>query len=304
MQALRADVAKIRVTIRSFLFVPGDSGKKLRKAAESDADALIVDLEDAVAPQEKAQARSIAREFVAGHPERGCWVRINPLETADALADLRAVMPSAPAGIVLPKPQGAQDAIQLGKMLDVLEQECGVPAGRTAILPVATERPAALFHLHEYAGATKRLAGLTWGAEDLGAAVGASANRDAEGEWLPPYQLARSLCLFAAAAAAVPAIDTVFTDYRNLEGLRASAARARRDGFSGMLAIHPAQVGIINESFLPSSEEVERARRIVELFEAAPEVGTVGLDGRMLDRPHLVQARRILELARGLKTES
>lgn len=292
------------VTIRSFLFVPGDSSKKLLKAADSDADALIVDLEDAVAPREKPRARSIAREFVAEYRERGCWVRINPLDTEDALPDLRALMSSAPAGIVLPKPYGAKDAIQLGKLLDVLEQESDLPPGSTAILPVATERPGALFRLHEYARSTERLAGLTWGAEDLGAALGASANRDGQGNWLPPYELARSLCLFAAAAAAVPAIDTVFTDYRDHDGLRASADRARRDGFSGMLAIHPAQVAIINEAFLPSSAEIERARRVVELFRATPDAGTVGLDGRMLDRPHLLQAQRILEAARRLKLET
>jgi citrate lyase subunit beta / citryl-CoA lyase len=292
------------VTIRSFLFVPGDSSKKLLKAAGSDADALIVDLEDAVASREKLRARSIAREFVAEHRERGCWVRINPLDTEDALLDLRALMSSAPTGIVLPKPRGAKDAIQLGKLLDVLEQECDLPPGSTAILPVVTERPGALFHLHEYARSTERLAGLTWGAEDLGAAVGASANRDGQGNWLPPYELARSLCLFAAAAAAVPAIDTVFTDYRDADGLRASADRARRDGFSGMLAVHPAQVAIINGSFLPSSAEIERAKRVVELFAATPDAGTVGLDGRMLDRPHLLQAQRILEAARRLKLET
>lgn len=290
--------------VRSFLFVPGDSSKKLHKAAESDADALIVDLEDAVAPREKPRARSIAREFVADHGDRNCWVRINPLDSEDALADLRALVSSAPAGIVLPKPQGAKDAIQLGKLLEVLEQEHDLPSGSTAILPVATERPGALFHLHEYAKATGRLAGLTWGAEDLGVATGASAVRDEHGNWLAPYELARSLCLFAAAAAAVPAIDTVFTDYRDHEGLRRSAERARRDGFSGMLAIHPAQVAIINESFLPSRAEVERATRIVELFAATPQAGTVGLDGQMLDRPHLLQAQRILEAAKRLKPET
>lgn len=292
------------VTIRSFLFVPGDSSRKLVKAAESDADALIVDLEDAVASREKPRARSIAREFLLEHRKRCCWVRINPLDTEDALADLRALMSSAPAGIVLPKPYGAKDVIQLGKLLDVLEQEHDLPAASTPILPVATERPGALFHLHEYARSTERLAGLTWGAEDLGAAVGATANRDGQGNWLPPYELARSLCLFAAAAAEVPAIDTVFTNYRDHDGLRASADRARRDGFSGMLAIHPAQVAIINESFLPSSAEVERATRIVDLFAATPDAGTVGLDGQMLDRPHLLQAQRTLEVARRLKPET
>lgn len=303
MQAFGPDVAKAAV-IRSFLFAPGDSGRKLSKAAASAADAVIVDLEDSVASSEKARARSIAREFLREHRDRECWLRINPLDSEEALADLRALLPAAPAGIVLPKPYGAKDVIQLGKLLDVLEQESNLPEGRTLILPITTERPAALFHMHEYAGSTERLAGLTWGAEDLSAAVGASGTRDDEGDWLAPYQLARSLCLFAAAAAAIPAIDTVYTDYRDDVGLRASAARARRDGFSGMLAIHPAQVGIINEAFLPSSEEIEQARRVVELFKAAPDAGAVGLQGKMLDRPHLLHAQRILETAKRLKPES
>jgi citrate lyase subunit beta/citryl-CoA lyase len=289
---------------RSLLFVPGDNGRKLEKAAESAADAIIVDLEDSVAPAEKPRARSIAREFLSDHRDRGCWLRINPLDTEDALADLRALMPSAPAGIVLPKPRGAKDAVQLGKLLDVLEQEYDLPRGRTSILPIATERPEALFHLQEYAGATARLGGLTWGAEDLSAALGASGTRDESGNWLAPYQLARSLCLIAAAAAGVPAIDTVYTDYRDDAGLRAFASAARRDGFSGMLAIHPAQVSVINDAFRPSREEIGRARRIVELFAASPDAGTIGLDGVMLDRPHLVQARRILEVAERLKSES
>jgi citrate lyase subunit beta/citryl-CoA lyase len=289
---------------RSFLFVPGDSGRKLEKAAESAADAIIVDLEDSVAPREKARARSIALEFVSGHAGRGCWVRINPLDTEDALADLRALMPSAPAGIVLPKPSGAKDTVRLGKLLDVLEQEYGLPAGGTPILPIATERPEALFGMQDYAGATARLAGLAWGAEDLSAMLGASAIRDGGGNWLAPYQLARSLCLFAAAAAGVPAIDTVYTDYRNETGLKSFAAAARRDGFSGMLAIHPSQVPVINEAFVPTAEEIERARRIVQLFAASPNAGTIGLDGIMLDRPHLVQAGRILEAAKRLKSQS
>jgi len=284
--------------IRSFLFVPGDSGKKLLKASGSGADALIVDLEDSVAAREKPRARSMARDFMSEHPELELWVRINPLDTEDALADLRSLMPSGPAGIVLPKPHGARDAIQLGKLLDVLEQECDLSAGSTAVLPIATERPAALFHMHEYIGATSRLFGLTWGAEDLSAAVGASRTRDDNGNWLGPYGLARSLCLVTAAAAGVRAIDTVFTDYRDEEGLRAYAQNARRDGFNGMLAIHPAQVAIINEAFLPSGAEVERAQRIVDLFAENPHAGTIGLDGQMLDRPHLTQARGILELAK------
>lgn len=301
MQAIGVDVAETRVT-RSFLFVPADSEKKLLKAIESDADAVIVDLEDSVAANERPRARQIACDFLSAHREHDLWVRINPLDTEDALADLRALVPAAPAGIVLPKPRGARDAVQLAKLLDVLEQESDLPPGTTGILPVATERPAALFHLQEYAASTPRLAGLTWGAEDLCTAVGASANRDQHGNWLAPFELARSLCLFAAAAAEVPAIDTVFTDYRNMDGLAAYAANARRDGFSGMLAIHPEQVGIINDAFLPSAAEVERAKRIVALFAANPDAGTLGMHGEMVDRPHWLQAKRLLEIAERLKT--
>jgi citrate lyase subunit beta/citryl-CoA lyase len=242
-------------------------------------------------------ARDLARTFLAERGTAAVWVRINPLDSDDALADLQAVLPAAPDGIVLPKPSGAGDSLQLGKRLDVLEQEHGIAAGRTAILPIATERPAALFSLHEYASIPGRLAGLTWGAEDLGTALGASARRDEDGRWLPPYELARSLCLFAAAAAGIAAIDTVFADYRDLPGLERYATAARRDGFSGMLAIHPAQVGVINQAFTPDAQELARATRIVRLFEQQPEQGVVGMDGEMLDRPHLLQARRILAMA-------
>ena len=282
---------------RSFLFVPGDSERKLRKAAESNADALIIDLEDSVAESERPRARKTASEFVSSHGERVLWVRISPLDTEDALADLRELMPAGPAGIVLPKPQGARDTIQLAKLLDAFEQESNLPQGQTSIMPIATEQPAALFHMHEYSGATPRLAGLTWGAEDLSAAVGATSNRDDDGNWLPPYELARSLCLIAASAANVAAVDTVFTDYKDAKGLARYAANARRDGFSGMLAIHPDQVDPINDAFQPSNEEIDRAKRIVELFADNPEAGTLGMDGEMIDRPHWVQAKRILAIA-------
>ena len=282
---------------RSFLFVPGDSERKLEKAAESNADALIIDLEDSVAASERPRARKTANEFVSSHGDRVLWIRINPLDTEDALADLRELMPAGPAGIVLPKPQSARDAIQLAKLLDVFEQESNLPQGQTSIMPIATEQPAALFHLHEYAGATPRLAGLTWGAEDLSASVGASANRDNDGNWLPPYELARTLCLFAASAANVAAVDTVFTDYKEAKGLARYAANARRDGFSGMLAIHPDQVDPINDAFRPSSEEIDRAKRIVALFADNPEAGTHGMDGEMIDRPHWLKAKRILDIA-------
>jgi citrate lyase subunit beta/citryl-CoA lyase len=285
--------------MRSFLFVPADSERKMKKAVDAGADALILDLEDSVASDARAGARELAREFLVG--KENAWVRINAIDTEDAVLDLRAVMPSAPAGIILPKPRGASDAIELSRLLDELEREHEIGPGRTGILPICTERPEALFTLHGYIDSTPRLAGLSWGAEDLSAAVGASANRDQAGDWLPPYELARSLCLFAAAATGVPAIDTVFTNFRDADGLAHYAANARRDGFSGMLAIHPVQIATINSAFVPSAEEVDRARQIVALFEENPEAGTMSLGDEMIDYPHLVQAQRILNLAKKLK---
>jgi citrate lyase subunit beta/citryl-CoA lyase len=302
MQALGSDASEENV-IRSFLFVPADSERKLKKSQSSGADALILDLEDSVAASERPRARSLAKAFLADRGDTNVWVRINPLDTEDALADLRELIPAAPTGIVLPKPRGAKDAVQLGKIIGVLEEENGIPEGQTKILPIATERPEALFHLHEYAGSTNRLAGLSWGAEDLSAALGASANRDADGNWLPPYELARSLSLFAAAAAEVPAIDTIFADFRNSDGLSIYAANARRDGFSGMLAIHPGQIDIINAAFTPDAAELERAERIVSLFAENPQSGVVGMDGEMLDRPHLLQAQKIIAMAANNRTQ-
>lgn len=284
--------------IRSFLFVPADSERKLEKADGIDADALILDLEDAVAPEARPAARQLAAAYLQG--KQDAWVRINPIYTDDALPDLEAVMPSAPAGIVLPKPRTAAEAVVLAKHLDGLEEQHGIQPGSTRIMALCTEHPAALFSLDGYIGATSRLYGLSWGAEDLAAAVGASTNRDEDGNWLPQYEMARSLCLFAAAAAEVAAIDTVFTDFRDAEGLAGFAASARRDGFSGMLAIHPDQVDVINRAFVPTAAELERAERIVALFEANPGAGTLGMDGEMIDRPHLVQSQRILQLARRL----
>ncbi len=288
---------------RSFLFVPADSERKLEKAAASGADAVIVDLEDSVAPRERPRARGLARAFLEGEHAPALWVRINPLDTDDALADLAELMPVAPAGIVLPKPRGPADALRLAEMLDALEQENNLPLGETRILPIATERPAALLSLDGYAQPMPRLAGLTWGAEDLSAALGATAIRDEQGRWLPTFELARSLCLVAAAAAEVPAIDTVFTDFRDAAGLEAYANRARRDGFCGMLAIHPSQVEGINRAFVPGADEIERAQRIVALFDANPDAGALGMDGEMIDRPHWLQARRVLELAERLDAE-
>jgi citrate lyase subunit beta/citryl-CoA lyase len=299
VQALRADDAKTRMT-RSFLFVPADSERKMQKAGSVGADALILDLEDSVSADARPDARVMAREYLVG--KNNVWVRINPIDTDDAKADLAAVMPSAPAGIVLPKPQSAQAAIELDEMLSGLEASHGIDPGSTRILPLCTEHPEALFTLNSYIGATPRLAGLSWGAEDLSAAVGATNNRDEDGNWLPTYEMARSFCLLAAAASEVAAFDTVFTDFKNEAGLRRYASNARRDGFSGMLAIHPAQVDSINAAFVPTAEEIQHAARIVELFEANPGLGTIGMDGKMVDKPHFIQALRLLELARHSKT--
>lgn len=281
---------------RSYLFVPGDSERKLAKARDSGADALIVDLEDSVAPNGRPAARRQAGEFLADRAVQELWLRINPLDSEDALLDLRAAFPGAPRGIVLPKANGASDIARLDDLLNGFEAEHGLPMGQTKIMPLVTERPEALFRLHEYAGSSERLAAMSWGGEDLSAAVGATRNRDEHGNWLAPYELARSLCLFGAAAAGVDAVDTVFTNFRDVSGLASYAAAARRDGFSGMLAIHPAQVAAINAAFTPGKDEIQRAQRIVALFADSPDAGALGLDGEMLDRPHLLQAERLLRL--------
>ena len=286
--------------LRSLLFVPGDSERKMAKAEDLPADALIFDLEDAVAAENKVAARARVREFLVARPadrRQELWVRINPLDHAEAGADLAAVIPVRPDGIVLPKARSAEDIDLLSQRIGMYEAEHDMPVGSIRILPVATETPQAIFALGGYAGCGKRLAGLTWGAEDLAAAVGATANRDGEGRWTMPYQVVRSLCLFAAHAAGVAAIDTLFANFRDEAGLRRACDEARRDGFSGMLAIHPAQVEVINRAFTPSAEEVERAQRIVDLFAAHPGAGTLALDGAMLDLPHLQQARRLLARA-------
>ncbi len=282
--------------IRSYLFVPGDSERKMEKALRSGADALILDLEDSVHEESRPLAREFVKEFLLAGNARHCWVRINALDTPDAELDLAVVMAGAPEGIVLPKPTGVADSRRLSQLLEPLEAKNGVAVGSTHILPITTERPRALFSMGDYRAATPRLAGLCWGAEDLSAAIGASATRDEEGNWLAPYQLARSLCLFAAASAGVDAIDTVYTDFRDATGLAKYASAARRDGFSGMLAIHPAQVAIINKAFSPTAEEIAHAQRIVDLFTENPDAGVIGLDGEMLDRPHLIKAKNLLEL--------
>jgi len=288
--------------LRSWLFVPGDSEKKLAKSEEIPADALILDLEDSVAPENKISARGLVCEYLANRvagKRQQVWVRINPIDHVEAGADLSAVIPAGPDGIVVPKTRSPDDLELLGRRIGTYEAEHEIKIGTTRILPVATETPQSIFSLGEYRKCGKRLAGLTWGAEDLSAAVGATTNRDEKGNWTSPYQMVRALCLFAAHAAGVEAIDTLYADFRNMEGLEKSCAEARRDGFSGKLAIHPAQVEVINQAFTPSTQEIERARRIVALFEANPGAGTLALDGSMLDLPHLVQAKKVLSMAEG-----
>lgn len=290
------------MTVRSLLFVPADSDRKLARAEEAGADALILDLEDAVGAAAKPQARARAAEFLRARPPGArraqLWVRINPLDSGLALADLVALAGLAPDGVVLPKAGGPADLGTLSHYLDALEAQHGLAPGSTGVLPLVTETPAAVLRIGEYAGARlPRLRAMTWGGEDLAAALGASASRDAGGAWNATTSLARSLALLAAHACGVAAIDTVYVDYRDEQGLRAAARASRAEGFGGRLAIHPAQVPVINEAYLPSPEECERARRIVAAFAASPGAGTVGLDGRMLDRPHLAEAQRLLALA-------
>lgn len=282
--------------LRSLLFVPGDSEAKIAKSAGVAADVIVFDLEDSVAPLRRPEARKLVLEHLEANRDNRqslLYVRINPLDTPDALADLEAIMPGTPDGIVLPKSCGVDDVAELSVVLDQFEAALGMPPESTRIIPVATETPAAMFVLGSYVLAGPRLAGITWGAEDLSAAVGATGYKE-HGEWTAPYQLARSLCLFAAAAAEVAPIDTLYTDFRDEAGLTEAAQRARRDGFTGMLAIHPAQVPIINAAFTPTAEEIAHAEAVVAVFAANPEAGVASLDGKMLDRPHLVQAQKIL----------
>lgn len=284
------------MALRSLLFVPGDSERKLAKAPASGADALILDLEDAVDAARLPAAREMVREYLTARPASGpeLWVRINPLDSGLALDDLAAVVRGRPDAILLPKGQGAADITVLDHYLAALEAREGVSPGAIGIMPVATETAAAMFNLGGYAGCSARLRGLTWGAEDLAAVLGAASNRREDGEYDFTYQMARSLCLLGATAAGVAAIDTIWGNFRDADGLHKDATRARRAGFVGKIAIHPDQVAIINAAFTPDAADVARARRIVDAFEQAPGVGTLQLDGEMLDRPHLKQAMRIL----------
>jgi citrate lyase subunit beta/citryl-CoA lyase len=286
--------------LRSMLFVPADSERKLAKAVDSGADALIVDLEDAVAPSEKASGRKGAARFIETAATTRAWkifVRINPLDSGLALADLAAVVAPGLDGIVLPKANSAADVVRLAHYLDAFEAKSGVAHGRVRIVVVATETPQAMLSLGTYQAGLPRLEGLTWGAEDLSAAVGATSNREDSGELSNLYVMAGSLCLCAAAAAGASAIDTLFADFKNDAGLANACRAAWRRGFVGKIAIHPSQVATINASFTPSEAEIAAARRIVEAFDAQPRAGAVSIDGVMHDMPHLKQARRTLGLS-------
>ncbi|WP_242117224.1 HpcH/HpaI aldolase/citrate lyase family protein [Sphingomonas lacusdianchii] len=277
--------------LRSLLFVPGDRPDRFAKAAASGADALILDLEDAVAASAKADARAAVADWLGEPAAVPRFVRINPVDGALTVGDLDALVGTRPDGIVVPKAEGAATIARI----DTLLAERGL--ADLLLLPIATETPAAIFQLGSYAGVGHRLAGLTWGAEDLPAAIGATTAREDDGRYTAPYELARSLTLFGAHAAGVAAIDTVYPAIRDEAGLVAYAARAARDGFTGMMAIHPAQVAGINAAFTPTPEAIARAQAIVDAFTAQPDVGALQVDGRMVDAPHLKQARRVLGAA-------
>jgi citrate lyase subunit beta / citryl-CoA lyase len=275
--------------LRSLLFVPGDRPDRMMKAVTSDADALILDLEDSVAAGKKAEARQAVAAFLAMPRALPIFVRINGV---DAERDLEAVIPARPDGIVLPKAEGGQALAELDRHLTALGDT------EARILPIATETPAAIFALGSYGGVSERLCGLSWGVEDLSAAVGATTAREDDGRYTPLFETVRALALFAARAAGVPAIETIFPALNDKEGLKAYAGRGRRDGFTGMLAIHPSQIAIINQAFTPSAVETEWARRVVDAFAANPHAGVLQMDGQMLDAPHLARAKNILGSAR------
>ena len=280
--------------MRSWLFAPGDSAKKMAKAADSAADVAIFDLEDAVAPEAKKEARKTVADALGQAQDRSrLWVRINPLDTDMPLEDLAAIMPAGPGGIMLPKAEGPDQVRRLDNYLSALEVSCGTAPGSTPVAVLATETAGSMFEAGNYRG-VPRLAAMSWGAEDLSDSIGAQANTDEAGRYDPAYELARTLCLLGASRAGVPAIETIAADFRDLEGLEKRARMVRRQGFRGMLAIHPAQIDPINEAFTPSEAEIEEARTVVALFEDNPGKGTIGHGGKMYDRPHLSRARQLL----------
>lgn len=288
--------------LKSLLFVPGDSDKKMAKAQSTAASALILDLEDSVSIDRIDVARGMVKEYLLSHPDRPRqqrWVRINPLCGPLSLSDLVAVVPGAPDGILLPKIEAANDIVALDHYLTALESREGVPAGSIRIIPVATETPQAMFALGSYRDVSPRLIGLTWGAEDLSTALGASTNRVDSGEYEFTYQLARSMCLVGASAAGIQAIDTITPDFRDHARLEREVRASRRAGFTGKIAIHPDQVDAINAGYSPDDEELRHAQSVIAAFERAGGAGAVQLDGKMLDKPHLVQALRVITMAQG-----
>ncbi|MDX8451497.1 CoA ester lyase [Mesorhizobium sp. VK9D] len=287
--------------MRSLLFVPGDSDRKLEKGFGSGADVVIVDLEDSVAAANKGPARATAAHFISSQRRRtgsAVYVRVNDLSTGLTDDDLAALVPVKPDGIMLPKSNSGQDVQQLAAKLRVHEAESGLPDGGIKILPIITETAAGVLAAASYAGTSARLAGLTWGAEDLSAAIGARAARDENGRYTDVFRLARTMTILAAGAAEVAAIDTVFPDFRDMAGFEKECREAERDGFTGKMAIHPAQVPVINAAFTPSAEAAEQSQAIVDAFAAAGNPGVVGIGGKMYDRPHLRLAERLLARAR------
>ena len=284
--------------MRSLLFVPADGGSKLDKAVASGADAVIVDLEDSIVPERKEAARKLAFDFLKAHGARKdrprLLVRINGLDTGMTDADLDAIVAGAPDAILFPKAEGGASVTHLDAKLTAREAIAGVPAGSIKILAQIVELAAGLFSAGTYKNCSPRLIGMTWGPEDLSAELGAEANREADGTLSEPYRIARAFCLFGAAAAKVPAIETIHVNFRDPDVLRRDTELARRDGFTGRLAIHPAQVEVINAVFTPSAEQIAKAKAVVAAFAAKPGAGTVGIDGKMYDRPHLARAQALL----------
>jgi citrate lyase subunit beta/citryl-CoA lyase len=286
------------ISARSWLFAPGDSEKKMGKALDGPADIVLLDLEDAVAPENKPLARQMVHDFLQAHAEKRAriWVRINPLDGPYTLTDLAAIMPARPGGIMLPKVYGRADVEALDKYLEALEVTNGIEQGSTPVIVLITETAEAMFHTGDYKGAP-RVVALTWGAEDLADSIGASSNKNEDGSYSFTFELARSLTVLGAATAGVTAIETISADFRDLDALRVRAEKVRRDGFRGMLAIHPAQVDVINEAFTPTEEEIAEAQEIVAVFAANPGVGAIGYKGGMLDRPYLSRAEALLRQA-------
>ena len=289
--------------MRSLLFIPGDDERKLAKGVGSGADALILDLEDAVSAARKEAARTIATQYIAStralDKRPRIYVRVNALDTPHWEADLAGVMGARPDGIVLPKARSGEDVHKLSIALHHAEEHAGSPKGATGVVAIVTEVPISLLKLETYVGSSARLQGLSWGAEDLSAVLGVQTNREADGSWTSPYQLARNLCLFTAASADAQPIDTVFVNFRDEQGLRREASAAARDGFTAKMAIHPDQVPVINEIFAPKPKEIALAQEIVKAFADNPDAGVLAIRGQMIDRAHIARAERILARAKG-----